>query len=148
MLLGSFSLSQAWQLCSAGLSVANFRQAAGDFKGNALKSCWKRSDECTLCIHTGNSDGRYLPEGSDKGTNLENVHRSRLDQVWSVLSHDFKSYLHRSIYNRWAVHLIKFQNEMLPSKYCPIAGLILGLCPANERRHYRVTPSLIGWAQT
>ena len=28
------------------------------------------------------------------------------------------------------------------------AGLILGLCPANERRHYKVTPSLIGWAQT
>ena len=27
-------------------------------------------------------------------------------------------------------------------------GLILGLCPANERRRYKVTPSLIGWAQT
>ena len=28
-----------------------------------------------------------------------------------------------------------------------IAGPILGLCPANERRRYKVTPSLIGWAQ-
>ena len=28
------------------------------------------------------------------------------------------------------------------------AGLILGLPPANERRRYKVTPSLIGWAQT
>ena len=27
-------------------------------------------------------------------------------------------------------------------------GLILGLRPANERRHYFVTTSLIGWAQT
>ena len=27
-------------------------------------------------------------------------------------------------------------------------GLILGLRPANERRHYLVTASLIGWAQT
>ena len=27
-------------------------------------------------------------------------------------------------------------------------GLILGLCPANERRRYFVTTSLIGWAQT
>ena len=27
-------------------------------------------------------------------------------------------------------------------------GLILGLRPANERRLYKVTPSLIGWAQT
>ena len=29
----------------------------------------------------------------------------------------------------------------------PCAGLILGLRPANERRRYKVTPSLIGWAQ-
>ena len=29
-----------------------------------------------------------------------------------------------------------------------IAGLILGLCPANERRRYKVTTSLIGGAQT
>ena len=28
------------------------------------------------------------------------------------------------------------------------SGLILGLCPANERRRYFVTTSLIGWAQT
>ena len=28
------------------------------------------------------------------------------------------------------------------------AGLILGLRPANERRRYKVTPSLIGWVQT
>ena len=27
-------------------------------------------------------------------------------------------------------------------------GLILGLHPANERRRYKVTPSLIGWVQT
>ena len=29
-----------------------------------------------------------------------------------------------------------------------IPGLILSLRPANERRRYRVTPSLIGWVQT
>ena len=29
-----------------------------------------------------------------------------------------------------------------------IAGLILSLHPANERRRYKVTPPLIGWAQT
>ena len=28
-----------------------------------------------------------------------------------------------------------------------LPGLILGLRPANERRRYKVTPSLIGWAQ-
>ena len=29
-----------------------------------------------------------------------------------------------------------------------VSGLILGLRSANERRRYKVTPSLIGWAQT
>ena len=29
-----------------------------------------------------------------------------------------------------------------------LTGLILGLCPANERCCYKVMPSLIGWAQT
>ena len=29
-----------------------------------------------------------------------------------------------------------------------LTGLILGLHPANERHHYKVTLSLIGWAQT
>ena len=32
--------------------------------------------------------------------------------------------------------------------WCITAGLILGLHPANVRRRYKVTPSLIGWAQT
>ena len=29
-----------------------------------------------------------------------------------------------------------------------IAGIILWICPVNERLHYNVTPSLIGWAHT
>ena len=32
--------------------------------------------------------------------------------------------------------------------YIHYAGLILGLCPANERRRYFVTTSLIGWTHT
>ena len=36
--------------------------------------------------------------------------------------------------------------NMYDEKYS--TGLILGLRPANERRCYFVTPSLIGWAQT
>ena len=31
---------------------------------------------------------------------------------------------------------------------CTFSGLILGVRRANERRRYKVTPSLIGWAQT
>ena len=36
----------------------------------------------------------------------------------------------------------------LSSRAVPEAGLILGSRPANERCRYKVTPSLIGWAQT
>ena len=32
--------------------------------------------------------------------------------------------------------------------YAPIPGMILGLRPVNERQHYFVTTSLIGWVQT
>ena len=35
-------------------------------------------------------------------------------------------------------------NWLSPQDY---TGLILGLRPANERRRYKVTPSLISWAQ-
>ena len=34
-----------------------------------------------------------------------------------------------------------------PTTRTRYAGLILGLCPANERRRYFVTTSLIGWVQ-
>ena len=33
-------------------------------------------------------------------------------------------------------------------QYKDIAGLILGLHPTDEKRRYKVTPSLIGWLQT
>ena len=36
-------------------------------------------------------------------------------------------------------------NDDGPQRY---SGLILGLHPANERRRYKVRPSLIGWVQT
>ena len=40
-------------------------------------------------------------------------------------------------------------NTTMPSsgKY-KTSGLILDLHPANQRRRYKVNPSLIGWAQT
>ena len=37
---------------------------------------------------------------------------------------------------------LDLQTHSVPS------GLILGLHPANDRRRYKVTPSLIGWVQT
>ena len=34
------------------------------------------------------------------------------------------------------------------NRHAQEAGLILDLHPSNERRRYKVTPSLTGWAQT
>ena len=41
------------------------------------------------------------------------------------------------------IHVLLFHEERFQ-----YTGLILGLHPANERCRYKVTPSLIGWAQT
>ena len=38
-------------------------------------------------------------------------------------------------------------NSAIASPVFANAGLILGLCPANDTRRYFVTTSLIGWAQ-
>ena len=43
------------------------------------------------------------------------------------------------------LYFMKFKFAMRLEGY--YTGLILGLYPANERCHYKVTASLIGWAQ-
>ena len=44
--------------------------------------------------------------------------------------------------------LVHIWSMLFEEHFIGIHGLILGLRPANERRRYKVTPSLIGWAQT
>ena len=39
------------------------------------------------------------------------------------------------------------EKQQMASDCRATTGLILGLRPANERRRYKVTASLIGWAQ-
>ena len=54
----------------------------------------------------------------------------------------------KKIFSLWLVHTVApATNSKDPVLKCN-AGLILGLRPANERRCYKVTPSLIGRAQT
>ena len=49
-----------------------------------------------------------------------------------------------STYDVWLRAAASFHPVQGPAS----TGLILGLYPANGRRRYKVTPSLIGWAQT
>ena len=59
----------------------------------------------------------------------------RLVTLWKRRKCDHDLYIFLCIYSL---------THQVPVSY---AELILGLCPANERRRYKVTPSLIGWAQ-
>ena len=81
--------------------------------------------------------------------------------------HAYKDYQDTNMSMKWRsfcsklnvlMHLISFGYHYLlwlPSwlfhfmcRHIKGIGLILGLRPANERRRYKVSPSLIGWAQT
>ena len=48
---------------------------------------------------------------------------------------------------RYGISFVGSKSTFFPASVM-FSGLILGLRPANERRRYKVTPSLIGWAQT
>ena len=72
--------------------------------------------------------------------------------VWTItLAHLSLRYIQHKMLAPWTL-LGPFMGSQLwfeaktPSQ-C-ISGLILGLCPANKRRCYKVMLSLIGWAQT
>ena len=45
-------------------------------------------------------------------------------------------------------NVLELQQSCTKSWYTEMSGLILGLHPANDKHCYKVTPSLIGWAQT
>ena len=52
-------------------------------------------------------------------------------------------------YAAWPYQIIRFIHILIILiRLAAYPGLILGMHPANERRRYKVTPSLIGWAKT
>ena len=97
----------------------------------------------------------------DRGSIMTRIYRWSM-MVYSSLQAEFmvtkQWYIMWGI-NRWTMnppHTGKVMPKTFPSQYCNslwcynwcITRLILGFRPANERRRYKVTPSLIGWAQT
>ena len=65
-------------------------------------------------------------------------------ELWGVCCEDFGENWLR--YNGTALYIVFL--KIKHGECHGISGLILGLCPANERHRSKVTPSLIGWAQT
>ena len=60
--------------------------------------------------------------------------------VWCQLT-SILAWINNNIYYKLLV-------KLLIHSQTSVAGLILALRPANERRHYKVAKSLTGWAQT
>ena len=65
--------------------------------------------------------------------------------VWKTIS-NYMCFAVRLLMS-WGICKYDDANVLIPFMY-KYAGLILGLCPVHEIRRYKVTPSLIGWAQT
>ena len=51
-----------------------------------------------------------------------------------------------AMYSRF--HVTRFKHHDTYLQQHVVTGVILGLRPANEKRRYKVTPSLIAWAQS
>ena len=65
---------------------------------------------------------------------------------WTLGQHQFRQWLGADNCEPLMASFIDLHMRHSVSMYL-YSGLILGLCPANERRSYFGTTSLIGWAQ-
>ena len=72
---------------------------------------------------------------------------SKLQLLFFLRGNDLKRYMLWHPVGLNTVHPINIYRVIMYYFVVPIQGLILGLCPANERRRYFATISLIGWVQ-
>ena len=80
-----------------------------------------------------NSTAGGGPKTQAQGTAIHDI-----DQP-GVIFLEYPDFSTRKVSSYWILHM---------AEQGSYSGLILGLCQANERRRYKVTPSIIGWAQT
>ena len=79
----------------------------------------------------------YVPLGGDEFKKCRlNPHYKPKTVWWLPQVYNGAAYTNKTVFSSW----IRVQSQK--------TGLILGLRPANERRRYKVTSFLIGWAQT
>ena len=78
------------------------------------------------------------------------VSREYAPNTWNVVKVNlFITWPIKAWYHAFICEIRSVGLEYLEENNCLLkTGLILGLRPTNERRRYKVTPSLIGWAQT
>ena len=74
-----------------------------------------------------------------------NVHQADINNLWlPCINRTWECFL--DSYNCWEFPLVCKGISIAPDS--PLAGISLGMHPANERRRYNVTMSLIGWVHT
>ena len=119
---------------------------------------WRGSPEWGWSVNTSH------PIWTGPSWPLHNVGASQSMRIWPPghsLIHTSRALTHGGMINWLTFCRRYFQINFLEWKlWClrhpenqgvivfAFSGPILGLCPANERRRYKVTASLIGWAQT
>ena len=76
--------------------------------------------------------------------------RTHRDHGFKIFYHEFSIGVERfHTGNCWQMHDGKrTKYSIFLTRWIGTTGLFLGLRLANERRRYKITPSLIGWAQT
>ena len=72
-----------------------------------------------------------------------------------IMQNDRHNLKYAAVGHAWSVRYMFWHSQWKPRwwdqqgvKILQNTGLVLGLRPANGRRRYKVTPSLIGWGQT
>ena len=128
-----------WLLIHAGIKVNHVHDVS---KRGPWSQHWFRM-----------SDNGFIVTGRHQAFTCTNVDQNLW---WHIRDHfvyvpsQWEMTLQCNVISHWLVTYIGWTHSRNDSCILDImsSGLILGLRPANERRCYKVTPSLIGWAQT
>ena len=98
-----------------------------------------------ICTREHDSVTKWCTVGYGTGA-LWDVFKSKIFRSWVDIQYALYPIKYAVVlsYSSWLCVIVLVKSAC--TIYLP--GLILGLRPANERRRYKVTPSLIGWEQT
>ena len=129
---------------TATATATDFRTYTEYLLGHSVWNCspLNATEPHWWYVMTGSGNGlmpsgsKPLPEPLLTKIYVALCHRNRDETVFTTTEMKANSY---------GIFLYDF---ILHASRSDILGLILGLRPANERRRYFVTTSLIGWAQT
>ena len=90
---------------------------------------------CTRYIYLQSDDQQIQGKRGTSGVSICKTNLCKSFGIWKL-------------FNSWDATLICPKKMPIYTEFPSPSGISLGMCSANERRHYNVTMSLIGWAHT